>query len=302
MQIYDIQIDGRQHELTQHGTPGFPLAVYRSEMDKFVLGYTPWHWHEELQFCLVLCGSVCFRADGRELHIPEGGGIYINSGILHMAKPEAAPDSTYLCLDAGPVLLRGFAGSVFEEKYVRPCLADPAMAAVELSGEADWQRKILTGIADIFRLNEEKGPGCEYEILIRLLGMWLQLMKNAHSGGGGGRGQSNAAVQDMLRYIEENYGGRITVEDIAGAVSFSASECCRMFRRVTGETIFSYLNSYRLERGAVLLRSTALPVTDIAYETGFCSASYFIKQFKKLFSVTPRQYRDQLPISEVCTT
>ena len=64
-----------------------------------------------------------------------------------------------------------------------------------------------------------------------------------------------------------------------------------MFRRVTGETIFSYLNSYRLEQGAVLLRSTALPVTAVAYETGFCSASYFIKQFKKLFSVTPLQYR-----------
>ena len=47
------------------------------------------------------------------------------------------------------------------------------------------------------------------------------------------------------------------MEDIAAAVSFSASECCRMFRRVTGETIFSYLNSYRLEQGAVLLRSTA---------------------------------------------
>ena len=42
----------------------------------------------------------------------------INSGRLHMARPETDPDSSYLCLDFHPRLLSSFSGSIFEEKYV----------------------------------------------------------------------------------------------------------------------------------------------------------------------------------------
>ena len=84
---------------------------------------------------------------------------------------------------------------------------------------------------------------------------------------------------------------RLTVEDIARAVSFSPAECCRMFKRVTGETIFTYLKHCRLARGRTLLRETDLPVSRIAYEVGFCSTSYFIEVFRDSFGMTPLQYR-----------
>lgn len=42
------------------GYSGFSLAIYYSVLSQNVLGYTPLHWNEELQFCLVVRGQVLF--------------------------------------------------------------------------------------------------------------------------------------------------------------------------------------------------------------------------------------------------
>ena len=295
MQVYDIPINEHQRETTQHGPSTFPLAVYHSIMSQNVFGFTPWHWHEELQFCRVLRGAICYHVNQRRFLAKEGDGIFINSGILHMAAPEGSPDSAYLCLDVGLPLLRGFSGSVFEERYLTPYLNDQSLDAVLLSHEVPEHQEILAQIAEIGSLHESGGFGCELGIASRLYALWELLIQqipadHAHPSS---RSQTNITVQKILRYIELRYKESITMADIAEEVSFSASECCRMFKRVTGETIFSYLNDYRLEQSALLLRNTSLSVSHIAYETGFGSTSYFIKIFKKRFSVTPLRYREK---------
>ena len=60
MQVFNIPIDEEQKETTIHGSFDFPLAVYDSVMSRNVLGYINWHWHEELQSCLVTLGTIDF--------------------------------------------------------------------------------------------------------------------------------------------------------------------------------------------------------------------------------------------------
>ena len=93
----------------------------------------------------------------------------------------------------------------------------------------------------------------------------------------------------------------VALDQITKAVLFSPSECCRLVKRVTGETIFSYLQSYRLAQSAHLLRHSALSVSQIAYDTGFCGTSYFIEVFKAKFDVTPHRFRkmEQLQNREI---
>ena len=69
-------------------------------------------------------------------------------------------------------------------------------------------------------------------------------------------------------------------------------ECCRLFKRVTHDTIFSYIRLYRITQASKLLRETGLSVEDIATECGFASASYFISAFKKCLKTTPLRYRN----------
>lgn len=292
MQVLDIPINQNQMETTSHGSFSFPLAVYESVLSKNVLGFINWHWHEEIQFCFVTAGAILFFVNGQQYLLHPGEGIFVNSGYLHMARPAGGPDSAYLCLDVHPRLLSSFPGSVFDRVYVSPYLKGPALAHLPLSPGVPWQNDLLSAIPQVYRLYEEKAFGYEWEAAALLGRMWRTLLEHRAGGAQGGRQvQSNAAVQAILTYLHQHYGERITLDQIARTVLFSPSECCRLFKRVTGETIFSYLQSYRLAQSAHLLRHSALSVSQIAYDTGFCGTSYFIEVFKAKFGVTPHRFR-----------
>lgn len=105
MQVYDIPIDALERETTQHGTPDFPLAAYTTTISRNVLGFVNWHWHDELQLCLVRDGQVEFRVRDARIVLGPGQGIFVNSRELHSAHDLEGAHSTYWCLDFAPELV-----------------------------------------------------------------------------------------------------------------------------------------------------------------------------------------------------
>ncbi|KZL91882.1 helix-turn-helix transcriptional regulator [Clostridium magnum] len=99
----------------------------------------------------------------------------------------------------------------------------------------------------------------------------------------------------MLSYIQENYKENVTLDDIAKNVNLSRAECSRFFKRMTGQTPFEYLISYRINQSTLLLRNSDLPITEIAEEVGFGSVSYYIEKFRKQINCTPKEFRNFHP-------
>lgn len=56
-------------------------------------------------------------------------------------------------------------------------------------------------------------------------------------------------------------------------------------------SISDYLNEYRLSQALFLLDNTDNSVTEIAVQSGFTSASYFISKFKEKTGLTPLEYK-----------
>lgn len=81
------------------------------------------------------------------------------------------------------------------------------------------------------------------------------------------------------------------LETLASAAHISKTECLRCFRRFVQESPYQYLIRYRLHMSTVLLTTTDRPVTDIALEVGFHSASSYIRYFKERYQMTPKQYQ-----------
>lgn len=84
-------------------------------------------------------------------------------------------------------------------------------------------------------------------------------------------------TKTLMGFIKAHYHENFAITDLAAFTSYSGSECCRIFKETVHETIYQFLNKYRLEKAAVLLRNTELPVSAVAQRTGFSSTSYFIK-------------------------
>ena len=61
---------------------------------------------------------------------------------------------------------------------------------------------------------------------------------------------------------------------------------------ITGQTPNDFILNIRLKKAQMLLKQMdTKTVSEIAYEVGFNSPSYFIKRFRELFGVTPAQYQ-----------
>ena len=68
----------------------------------------------------------------------------------------------------------------------------------------------------------------------------------------------------ILSYLHENYGEKITLEDVAKQVGLCKSECCRFFRRQMRQSLFEYLLDYRVGRSLPLLKAGRLTVAEVA--------------------------------------
>ena len=97
--------------------------------------------------------------------------------------------------------------------------------------------------------------------------------------------------KQMVNYINENYGDKITLQNIAEAGKVSKSKCCSLFKTYMGISPIDYVNAYRLRVSRTILEKEDTPISDVAYTCGFSSQSYFTKLFNRTFNMTPRDYR-----------
>lgn len=101
---------------------------------------------------------------------------------------------------------------------------------------------------------------------------------------------SYEAIEKAIAYIKQNLTSELSLNSIAEHVRFSPIHFHNCFKAATGKTPREYVEEERIKRAAELLVSTSLTLSDIAYECGFSSQSYFSYAFKRKMNATPRQY------------
>jgi DNA-binding response OmpR family regulator len=94
----------------------------------------------------------------------------------------------------------------------------------------------------------------------------------------------NAIIEKHLTY--NDYG----VEQMSVEMSLSRVHVYRKIKHLTGLTVSEFIRNIKLKKAAAMLRESGKSISEVAYETGFSSPSYFSKCFKDLFSVSPTDF------------
>lgn len=290
MQVYDIPLDDTHQETTKHGNNAFPFAIYTTTINKNILGYIDWHWHHELQFCMVLEGEVDFYVNQSQFLLKKGEGIFINTEQLHMAKNHEKHNSTYICLDFHPRMISSFDHSIVETKYVQPYLKKKDFSYCLLFQDVQYQKQILDLIHAISQEYHSQDRD-EMHIFIQLMTLWHILIQHYQTSET--INTMNPHVKKMMDYIRHHYSENIGLDDIAQHVTLARSTCCREFKQQMGYTLFEYLLNVRLQEASRLLLSTDSNITEISILCGFSNSSYFTKEFKRKTGLTPTSYRKE---------
>ncbi|TGL31655.1 AraC family transcriptional regulator [Leptospira koniambonensis] len=97
-------------------------------------------------------------------------------------------------------------------------------------------------------------------------------------------------IDSALNFIEKNLKNNISVKDVSENSFSSLWHFQRIFRYMTGYSVYSYIRKRRLSEAAQKLILTRSKVIDIAFEFGYETPETFLREFKKDFGTTPSEY------------
>jgi AraC-like DNA-binding protein len=99
------------------------------------------------------------------------------------------------------------------------------------------------------------------------------------------------AVKDSITFIREHYKEKLYIRNLSELTGLNEQYFIRFFGSVTGISPLDYINRYRVEQAARLLKDTDTHVYEIAEDCGFHNIGNFIKIFRSVTGDTPHKFR-----------
>ncbi len=244
------------------------------------------HWHEDLEFSVVLNGRMYYNVNGDTVSVDEGEGIFINTRQMHYNFSRENRDAEYICILLHPMLL--CTSRLVERRFVEPLLSDPSHPCYVFRRD---NTAICEKLLYIYEVRDD--PLAPMLIQAASFQIWSELYQNIPPTRekAGPVSQKLSALNDMVAFIQKHYRERLSLEEIARAGGVGKTSCCNIFQRYINQSPNAYLIEYRLRKGIELLCSTDMTVAEICYAVGFNGPSYFSESFRKVFGCSPLEYR-----------
>jgi YesN/AraC family two-component response regulator len=96
----------------------------------------------------------------------------------------------------------------------------------------------------------------------------------------------------MLAIIHQEYDSPLSLEACAARLNYHPEYISRVFRKETGFVFGDYLSRHRLQMAKRLLVETSMTITEISEKMMYNRPQNFIRYFRKLEGITPKQYRE----------
>jgi len=103
---------------------------------------------------------------------------------------------------------------------------------------------------------------------------------------------TNLIIAKAIQYIEKNYRNKIMLKSMAEELFITPNYLCELFKKHTGKNLSQYISEYRAHKAKMYLSRLEYKVGDVADLVGFGDAKYFSSTFKKLYGITPLEYRN----------
>ena len=281
---------GLKRSYRRRGTPDLPMAVYTGKAVVAAGVHPIPEYHPETELVRVIAGHVVIQLDGTARTFREGDIFLIPANAVHYYR-FVSEDSKLCTLIFSPDSITMQPEHFFQKNFVQPLreerlqlpqllqpghpIYDTLCAQFELlqhchTFEKDYQ---IRRFSSLMAICTALFPYCT---------LISDKRANAEPG--------NEAVKLCMRYIHNNHTQKVTLEDLGHYCHMHPNYLCTLFKSYTGQTIFDFLNRYRIESAAQLLKNYELSAGKVGELVGFRSESLFYRTFKKVMGVTPKAY------------
>lgn len=237
-----------------------------------------WRALADHELVLITGGKGEAKIEDKVFLLKAGTMLYFSPGLRHAIKSsEESPLSFY-----GIHFVYLYADFINNQwKYENGKGALPVRNVFEIAA----YQKMESLFGKLNRCWNEKTLG--YEMICRsaLLEILSQCMCHSEV-----NFASRKRVEEVLAFISQNPGRRITVGELAEMVKLSPDYLAAQFKCVTGFTIIQYMNRSRIDRAKILLLDESRKIREVAEMLGFSDEFYFSRTFKKYEGISPSNF------------
>lgn len=308
-----------------YGGPGFTL--YHAWGPNSALPLSP-HFHDEYLICAQIRGEEECQVSGKTQRFSAGDIVLINPQQVHTGNQEGNEELEYLSLyvdrslverlahevgaptrspeftvvksgDHGELLARliGLLERVREHERSRlyPHAKAPADPEIELSPAGEHAHPEST--------DDEPGEADDLSVESALSDVVLHafeefsnlrqpMLRSTNRVGH----RKIARSVEYIRNLEVEGPSNVTLDDLAQVAGLSKYHFLRQFSQVVGMTPGAYLRTLRLCHAARKLRTTDLPILEVALSVGFADHPSFSRAFARHMGMTPSEYQKLGPL------
>lgn len=167
------------------------------------------------------------------------------------------------------------------------CMKFPYICAVDSEiHNKNWNLSVLQdGIKRICQCENTE------EVLNCLLNLFGTLIKQNTEGTDE---RNRKLVQSVLSYIEKNYSGDLSMDDLTEKFHVSRTYISRLLKKYAGKSFLEYLTDVRFQQVEKLIADNKYKQYEIAEMVGYKDFGYYIKVFKKRYGITPNEFRKHI--------
>lgn len=247
------------------------------------------HWHNHIEFLLVLEGSVDIRIRDEEYRLVKDDFFMVNDKEIH---------SVIRTTDKNVLLLLQIDNSYYTKYYSEfkhMVLDNNYFNREENRKKADVFKKHM---ANMILEHSKKDYGYKLKIGSEV-NLFLRNIINAYnevqikSEVIINKDEKFIKIKEMMNYIDENFQEGIDLDILAEEFYFSTSYISRFFKSMTGINFQQYLNYIRLDKASELLLYTNKSITNIAVEIGLNNVKTLNRLFRYYYDSSPSEYREK---------
>ena len=291
-----FDLSPEQKEKAQHGEKMFPLKRYITKLSDLYPAVTA-HWHEEAELTLITEGSCTYHIHLENYEAQSGDILFIPPAELHSINIEPGTEMTSTTYVFHMDYLNADSADICAVKYLHPISRHTLMLPYIIKKDHPAYPKLLEVFQQMEQAYSEMRPG--YEMMLKALLLYATALLLPYRQAENTRPQledeHTSKLKLVLEYIGEHYAEDLTIPQLARLCFFSEYHVMRFFKKYIGVSCLEYIKNLRLEKAASRLAQGGQSVLDISMSCGFSNLSYFYREFKKKYGMTPKEFIRKMP-------
>lgn len=231
---------------------------------------------------------------GDKIYVLAPGDLILMNGMtLHCPNVEASVPYKRTIIHFEPAFVRPFAELPFSVPLLQP-FYELKNYRIHLQGAERASAEAM--LERLCALSVQDGGLSRDRLIVAFLDLLLFIYELCHSSSTASSFPSDKErhAQNIIDFVEKHYQEDLHLEQLEERLHLNKYYLSKLFKEVTGATIFDYLYHRRINQAKIhFLLDKEMTVTDVCYKVGFKHPSHFTRLFKSRVGLTPDQFRKQ---------